>query len=368
MKKNVLCMMGLTCLLAACNPGKDSSGKMGTIDALVENADDKHAVFEDVSLIRLETTASCLLENVVKTDIGDDIYLLSSYGGKIYKFTKDGRYVWHIRQGTGPGELICATDFFVDTAGRSVYVLDNYRDLKIYSFGGKYLRTEHLPGIAFLFTKRDSSFLCFDPNLKRKYDFNLYVAQGGEITDEKLRKQEGTRNVGYMPANVFAFHTDNSVYIQHMLSDTVYSYSLSEHSLIPAFFINTNGLSVNAHHLDFPDSRSFGRICEEKNLLPGVAGLSFLNNKIYLNMFYDKRSFYVVYDVGTQHSAVFTSLCKGFPNSLRCVGRNKNGIVYCYNAEELMEYGTQGLPVNEKLSELMKSVKSEDNPILAIFR
>lgn len=39
---------------------------------------------------------------------------------------------------------------------------------------------------------------------------------------EGLRKRDGNRNVGYMPSNVFAFYSDDSVYVQHMLSDTIY--------------------------------------------------------------------------------------------------------------------------------------------------
>lgn len=367
MKKYIYYIVGLFFLLGSCRNDREFSMKVGTIDASLENIDDNNSVFGNFSLIQLETTDSCLLENIVKVDIQDDIYLLSSYGGKIYKFTKDGRYLWHLKQGNGPGELVFATDFFVDYSNQSIYVLDNYRYLRIYSFDGEYMKTEELPSLAFLFTKKNNSFLCFDPNLKRKSDFNFYVSKEGKIVAEGLRKQDSNRNVGYMPSNVFAFYSDSSIYIQHMLSDTIYSYSLFDGELVPEFFIYTKGLSVNTKHIDFPDSRSFNQICKEKELMPGVAGFSFLKNKIYLIMFYDKRPLYVVYDGDRRKSTVFTSLCKGFPNSIRCVGRNKNGIVYCYDMEELKDYADQGHLLNDNLMTLIKSAKLEDNPILVVF-
>lgn len=367
MKKTVY-VIGLLLLLVSCHSGKDSFAQKKIIDASLENIDEQNSVFKDFSVVCLETTDSCLLENIVKVEYQEDIYLLSSYGGTVYKFTKDGRYLWHLKQGNGPGELIFATDFFVDHSTRSVYVLDNYRDLKIYSFEGEYIKTEHLPALAFLFTKRDDTFLCFDPNLSRKSDFNFYVYRHGEKVDENLKKSDDSRNVGYMPGSVFAFAGDDSVYIQHMLSDSIYSYSLSDNSLTPLYFIYTNGLSVNSRDIHFPDSRSFYQICKEQGLIPGVSGLSYFRHKIYLTMFYDNRPLYVVYDVDMQRSTVFTSLCEGFPGSTRCVGRSKEGIIYCYDVEELAEYAGQGSAMNERLMPLMKSVKPEDNPILVVFR
>ena len=220
--KGVLYLVILLLFMNACDFHKDSSFPIEIIDASLNNIKEEVSVFADYSFIRLETLDTCLLENIVKVDIqGDAVYLLSSYGGKIYKFTGEGRYVWQLKQGNGPGELIFATDFFIDSLNHSVYVLDNYRELKVYSFDGEYMRTEPLPTLAFLFTKKEDSFLCFDPNLKKKSNFNFFVSQNGKIVMEGLRKRDGNRNVGYMPSNVFAFYSDDSVYVQHMLSDTI---------------------------------------------------------------------------------------------------------------------------------------------------
>lgn len=364
--KKIILYISLFLFLLACSTGTQKQIK--EINASLDNVDNDYAVFRDFSLVRLETTDSCLLENIVKVDMQDDIYLLSSYGGKIHKFTKDGHFLWSLKQGNGPGELLFATDFYVDYRNKSLYVLDNYKELKIFSFDGKYVKSEPLSETAFLFTKKDNSFLLFDSNLKRKSDFNFYVSKDGVTVKEGLQKKENNRNVGYMPGNVFADYSDKDIYIQHMLSDTIYSYSLTDNKLKPAFYIYTNNLSVNAQDITFPDSHSFYQVCKEKNLLPGIAGLSFLNDKIYLIMYYDEHPFYVVYDCKEEKSVVSTLLCKGFPNSTRCIGRSKNGITYCYDAEELSQYCDQESPINKSLAKLMESVKMEDNPVLVSFR
>jgi len=367
--KSVFYLAVLFLFMNACGSHKEGSFPVGIIDASLNNIKEGVPVFTDYSFIRLETTDTCLLENIVKADIQNDaVYLLSSYGGRVYKFTREGRYVWQLKQGNGPGELVFATDFFVDSLERSVYVLDNYRELKVYSFSGEYVRTDPLPVLAFLFTKKEDSFLCFDPNLKRKSDFNLFVLQDGGIVMEGLRKKDDNRNVGYMPGNVFAFSSDHSVYVQHMLSDTVYSCSLSDRHVRPLYFIKTGGLSVNAHDIVFPDSRSFYQTCKEKNYVPGLSGFSLFDNKIYLTMSHEGFPLYVVHDIKTGDSGVFTSLCAGFPNSFHCVGRNAGGIVYCYTMEELTEYVGQSASVNKELKKMVETSGTEDNPVLIVFK
>lgn len=210
--------------------------------------------------------------------------------------------------------------------------------------------------------------MCFDPNLKKKSNFNFFVSQNGKIVMEGLRKRDGNRNVGYMPSNVFAFYSDDSVYVQHMLSDTIYFCSLSDKHVCPAYFIKTDGLSVNTYDIDFPDSRSFYQICREKNYVSGLAGFSLYNNKIYLTMSHEGLPLYVIHDIDTGNSGVFTSLCAGLPNSFHCVGRNTSGIIYCYTMEELMEYASQSTFINKDLKNMIKKSKTEDNPVLIVFK
>lgn len=366
MKKSTVWLLLVLFLFSSCE-NKDRSSSIQTIDATPDKVIANGSVFAQADLIRLETTDSCLLENIVKADLGEDIYVLSSYGGKLYKFDKHGHYLWQLRQGQGPGELVFATDFHVDAATGQVYVLDNYRDLKIYSSEGEYLKTESLPSLAFLFTRIDNATLCFDPNLKKKADFHLYVSQEGEIKHEGLRKKESNRKVGYMPSNVFAKAAEQ-VYIQHMLSDTVYAYSPADGLVTPAFYIQTHGLSVNSQELTFPDSRSFYETCKERDLIPGVSGLAYLTGKIYLTLSHHGKPLFVTYDVAQKRSAVYASLCEGFPASTHCVARNENSLVYCYSMDELLVYREQGNTVHAGLATLLETASAEDNPILVVFR
>ena len=77
---------------------------------------------------------------------------------------------------------------------------------------------------------------------------------------------------------------------------------------------------------------------------------------------------YVIHDIDTGNSGVFTSLCAGLPNSSHCVGRNTSGIIYCYTMEELMEYASQSTFINKDLKNMTKKSKTEDNPVLIVFK
>lgn len=102
--------------LASCGT-QDKQESLEKIHVSVDHVADNKAAFTNHSFIKLETKDDCLLENVVKVKMTEhDIYLLSSRGGNIFKFSKDGTFLWKLSKGNGVGELICPTDFYFDAS------------------------------------------------------------------------------------------------------------------------------------------------------------------------------------------------------------------------------------------------------------
>lgn len=75
-------LLGICLFLVSCID-KEKKG-IEVIHVNMDNVEDL-SLFSTCNYIVLETTDDALLENVVKAKItGDDIFLLSSYGGSIY--------------------------------------------------------------------------------------------------------------------------------------------------------------------------------------------------------------------------------------------------------------------------------------------
>ena len=73
-----------TLFFVACGV-KDRADDVNIIEVSIDNVDTDMAAYSDYKFVRLETNDDCFLENIVKAKVvGNDIYLLSSYGGNIY--------------------------------------------------------------------------------------------------------------------------------------------------------------------------------------------------------------------------------------------------------------------------------------------
>lgn len=361
--KGLYFLLGLI-LLVSCNT---SNGKLNLeeIRVTVDQVDDTVA-FSDYSYIKLETRDDCLLENVVKVKITDNsIYLLSSYGGNVYKFTRGGSYIWKLSKGEGVGELIFPTDIYLDETENCLLVLDNYRTIKKYSLDGKYLGGMNSETVAFLFEKLDDEYMFFDPNLTKGSSHYFRILQDGELIFSGLPIKEETKVVSFSASNAFVrTNVVDEYYIQYMLSDTIYRYQVHSNKLEPLFYIDTQGRSVNSRDITFKEPRSFQQICKKENLIPGISGLSLLNGKLYMLMYYMEKPWYVVYDMQSRTTITTNRLCYGMPNSLRCVGRDKDFIVYMYRPEEFYEKKDE---LGDKAMTLLNEVKEDDNPILVLY-
>lgn len=351
-------------LLTGCktNSARENIEKISiTLDEI-----DSEAVFPDYSYIKLETNEDCLLENITKADISENyIYLLSSFGGNIYKFSKEGDFLWKLNKGNGAGELIFPTDFMFDESSNTLLVLDNYRSVKKYTTDGKFIGKEEFESPAFLFESTEYGYIRFNPNLTTNSSHYIHAYQDSDIIFKGLPIKENVKKVAFMPSNVFVkLDKEDEYYIQHMLSDTIYRYRAVNNEIIPAFYIDTENKSINSQDIEFPDSRSFQQISQKENLIPGVSGLFVLGEKLYLMMYYHEKQWYIVYNQDDNTTTVRNRLCLGLPNSLRCVSRELDFVAYAYRPEELYEAKEN---LGEKATVMLENIKIDDNPILIIF-
>lgn len=352
-------------LLVSCDVQK-TNNHIEEICISIEDANNMVPTFSDYTYIKLETNDTCLLENIVKAKLlDDDIYILSSYGGNIYKYSKSGNFLWKLTRGNGPKDLIYPIDFCIDEIDGSLSVLDNYRTIKKYNTKGEFIEKYSLDKPAFLLEKNNYGYMLFDSNLTASSDYNLNLYRNDSIVFKGLPIDNRVKNVAFTPSNVFVNgYNKNEYFIQHMLSDTIYQYVPQFNKVTPLFYINTEGKSANAQNLSFRDAQDFSQTCNEMNLIPGIAGLSHLKNKLYLMMFYNNKQWYIEYDYENKKTTASNQLCFGLPNSLHCVGRNKDFLVFSYRPEEL--YKKEEV-LNDKAKDLLKEIKEDDNPVLFLL-
>ena len=81
-------------------------------------------------------------------------------------------------------------------------------------------------------------------------------------------------------------------------------------------------------------------------------------------MYYNDKLWYIIYDMNKKTTVTTNRLCQGMPNSSRCVGRDKDFIVYSYRPEEFYDKKDE---LGDKATTLLNEVKEDDNPILVLF-
>lgn len=354
-------LLGICLSLVSCI----DKGQKGieVIDVDMDKVEDSF-LFSTYHYVVLETTDDALLENVVKAKIaGDDIFLLSSYGGSIYHFTKDGKFVRKWSHGNGPGELISPTDFFVDDQDKTITFLDLYRMLKTYSFDGELLNERKMDNPYFLFDICGKDTLFFDSNLSQKNNNQLSVfSQEGEFAF--LPKHENLKRVAFMPSSVFVQKDSANILISYMLSDTIYNYSISSHSLHPAFHINVNRPSINSiSDIHFKSAKEFSKKVREGDYISGISGMSCWGNELFFIIHYHDEFHYVSYDMSKKEVQLYTRLSGELPNAKHYVGRDRKSLTCMYTMAELKDASIK----NEELAKTVMSATEDDNPVLVIF-
>ncbi|NDV81662.1 6-bladed beta-propeller [Bacteroides sp. 51] len=366
MKKGCLLFL-LVGLLSSCKQaGPLSNRNIKTIDIKLDEIKPlPEAAFQDFIFLELETRDDCLLEDISKTVFDDDfIYILSSFGGNIYIFQKNGQYISKLKQGSGPGELVFATDFYVDND--RIYVLDVYRKIKEYDLSGKYLKETDLESPFFLISKHNQSLFLFDPNLGKNNDYHLAIYENGEKSSF-LKKKDEFKRVGYMPTNVFVETNNQNMLISHMLSDTIYQYNDEDKSVLASYYIDFHGMSVNSKTIEMRDPRMYQKVCKDNDYIGGIYRLAFFEDQLFFSFEY-KKSVYAFYNTDTENVDLYANLLSQLPNPTKIVGKNKKELICVYYMNDLHEYFEDNSPVGDKADKL-RSLSSdvEKNPILVIL-
>jgi len=117
----------------------------------------------DMKIIKLESSDSCLVANIIKIEIEDSlIYILDDVFKGIYIFSFDGKFMKKFsKEGHGPGEYLSIDDFIIDKNINSLEIFDRL-NMRIYIYrldNFEFIHKIDIPlNFAFKFTKKDNIY------------------------------------------------------------------------------------------------------------------------------------------------------------------------------------------------------------------
>ncbi len=199
----------------------------------------------DVQYIKLETNASCLLNNLpkIKFFFADSLIFVQNFD-QVLKFSVKGKFIKKITYpGRGPGEtgLINCVSLIPD---KRILVVHQRNKLLYFSFNGELVKTVTVPYHQEIKVLNDLRFIAHDPatNGSERYNFILTSAKGDTISTVKnyttWKKSFAATLVITKPGNEAFYLNNNSYFFKSNYNDTVYHVNNTKDKIEPSYIIN----------------------------------------------------------------------------------------------------------------------------------
>jgi len=177
--------------------------------------------FDLVKIIPLETNTNCLIGTKHQLiHFENRLYILDKGQGTLFVFDSDGRFIFKVgEKGDVPQDFMFIGNFFLDKAGRKIYLNDaGAKKIFQYSLDGHLEKTILMKKVAGLFGVTTQSNIAIT-YINTDYSINLVNRKG-----RNLRKFIPFDNKFHLASKICPFYQfDNSLYYWQDLNDTIYS-------------------------------------------------------------------------------------------------------------------------------------------------
>ena len=369
----------LLILFCGCSQVKELH-ESSTIISFKEHTDVNADSILELSFLKLQTKDSCLVKNVgLIRELNNCLLILDSANSNLYVFNKSGAFVNQIgHKGSGPGEYILLSSFFVDNNKNYIAAIDIAQDKVLY-----YNATD----FSFLYERRlpFSTSCCLqleDGNLlwnSREYtdsklsDFYFVVTDSlFDIIDYKMNKEfksgytTGPSQMIYkVGTNVFAYTPFDLTIYRVGTSEIVPAHSFSfEGTDIPSLdFLNKTSNQGNSNYLyDLIQSDYISYYCVEET-----------ERDLFVCYMKNKEKYIGLYDKNTDRTynypiKIFQDQLKVGELNYFSIGSVDDYHVAPLDVLSLKDMAGNGYVFDDKLSELLTISNEEDNSILLFVR
>ncbi len=205
-------------------------------------------IAESVEYIPLENNSQSMIGNIMDVQLTKDYIFIKHNGSPLLtQFDRTGKFIRHIgTEGRGPKEYGLMRIFSLDRKNQLIYIHTNWtRKILVYNFEGEYVKTLKYDAISRLQNtwSRDSFMVSFSPPSSGMEPYSFIEVNFSGDTTQTIENQiswdkKGDRSfmVSYWGRDEF-YWTDNKLHMKGWYNDTVYTYN-EQNKIIPKYFID----------------------------------------------------------------------------------------------------------------------------------
>ena len=397
----LLALLVITTFSCQENTKKENSDSFYTIpfaDIIEHQREVKLSEFAtDVQFIPFDNNPEALLGRIHDIGFSKDYVFINTSRSPVMQFSRTGKFIRKIgTQGRGPGQYDLCVTFSIDEKNKRIYILGNgTQNMLVYDFDGDFIRSIKFPTRDYYLNvwSRDSLFVSFWPPMEgnESYVFIEHNEQGDTLQGiaNHIFWKRTDQYYGfdvYSSQNCF-YRFQNKLHMKGWYNDTVYTYDRSNR-IVPEFNIDRG-----KHKL--PDDQIIAR--KKTRPLPpdaccvGVHETSryvFIPYEYYYDTFLQKSlkevQGYVLYNKQSKEGmAVKETKQGGFINDItggpdfRPIYTNDSIAVMVVSAVDMKQYlnsdkfkkqDVKFPEKKEKLEELGKTIKEDDNSFLVVAK
>lgn len=333
MKKTRCIILFLAVMLSSCEDQQLDDEKARTtitIDLTLDKSEKIGDVLEYERFIVLETTDSCIINEINKIAFTDEfIFILDKRQATIWIFDKEGKFQYPIKRlGQGPEEYLETSDIYVDAQRKEIYVLDGLAGhLLKYSIKGEYLDKVIVPQAYQMSKTKDGEWIFYLANGTGNYSKNdklnniLIYDDDFNLIYEALPFPETLCGHVYSYGDI-KYHLSeyqNRIYINPQLDNNIYIYNPKDKQVEMEYkidFKEYSNLAINKNNTSDEIKQIVSRI-NTKEIPSTVNNFYKLENMLFFNFRYkdskgnllcvfdEERKVYQVYDYLFEDNGLF---------------------------------------------------------------
>ena len=372
MKAQVLIIVCMTVLLAACSKSNQQNSERAVQKVSIEASSDEilfSEIFKDQpEVIKLQTTEKSMIKYASEVKFMEDkIYVLSRdrIESRFRIFNRDGSFFGHLnRQGRGPGEYVRILCFALNRENGKIYIYDD-GSKKILAFDKKlnFIEEKEVPftfwGFEFI-PPAHFAFRASGSNPK-KYRYHVILTDSNfNITDKFLPSK--SKNEGTIGSEEFIRTPKENLLFAPNWTDTVYS--ISSNGVRPQYQIEFNKDDVPPERIYQKGSKA---ILKSDYIYSHIFNV--INNKAVVQYYTDEQRHLSIIDMESEAQIFSDNDIRDdmgfFLDNPGISFFNKNKIGYTIYPSSLPKKKEKH--ADRKLNPAIQSMEMGDNPALVLF-
>jgi hypothetical protein len=313
---------------------------------------------EDYKIVQLSTSNDNLIFQISKVQyFKEKIYILDSPGNCIFIFNNDGSFYKKLnKKGSGPGEYVQITDFYIDED--NLHVLDfTQQAILRYNRDLEFMTKTNFKSHGSKFIYHNKVYWSYnEPIFKNPdYQFSAFTKEG-KVVNSFLDRNSMKHEYIWSGVNAFALNGVDK-YLSPQYNDTIYS--ITNNSIKPEFVINFKDRK-------FPHNENINNYDITNPSFPFLLKQNFYKSDKYLvfDFIIKSKRWFCIHDMekkSTKSGLINNDLIKDFRFFPRW--GNDGFLIEELGSEILLEHFNSS-PQFEKCI----NVTEDDNPLIIIYK